>query len=161
MNVRRLMRDQPNPSIYIDLFLAGVTASNLTAASGGSINISGHVVASNTVLDVGTLALQSVKATLVRLTDVLRHRHTGRDRQHQCGLRRPGGHLGFTGGDIGDITSATSVGAAVSAPLSSITSGGNTYETVIAGTVSDTFIFAGHRSAGPLCLEATATAAKR
>ena len=137
----------------VDLFLAGAIANNLTISSGGYLNINGHAVASNTVLNGGTLELQSAKAVLSgSLT------FSGAGDLEVTGNTSSGyGDLavisGFGAGDVIDLTSATSVGAAGSAAtLSTTTSGGDTYATVSGGGSVQTFIFAGTTIAGSLTL---------
>jgi autotransporter passenger strand-loop-strand repeat protein len=128
----------------VDLFLAGVTAIDLTVSSGAFLNINGHAVASNTVINGGTLELQSAKATLsgsLTFSGAGELQITGNT---SAGYGDQAVISGFTAADVIDISSATSVGAAGSgATLSTTTSGGDTYATVTGGGSSDTFIFDG------------------
>ena len=137
----------------VDLFLAGAIGTNITVSSGGYLNINGHAIASNTVLNGGTLELQSAKAVLSgSLT------FSGAGELEVIGNTSSGyGDLavisGFGAGDVIDLSSSTSVGAAGSAAtLSTTTSGGNTYATVSGGGSVETFIFAGTTIAGSLTL---------
>jgi autotransporter passenger strand-loop-strand repeat protein len=124
----------------VDLYLAGVIANGTTIETGGTLNISGHATAENTVISGGLVVLESAKATL-------------------------GGSLTFagTGGTIA-VTSVTSAGYGDLAVISGFAatdvidervmgagstlgaptlSGGNTVVTITGGTAVETFTFAG------------------
>jgi autotransporter passenger strand-loop-strand repeat protein len=135
----------------IDLNVAGVTASNLTVDSGGTLILNGHVIASNTVISGGLVELESAKATLSGTLTF-----SGAGTIEVTGNTSAGyGDLavisGFAVGDVIDLSAATTIGAAGSAATSSmVTSSGDTYVTVTGGGASDTFIFAGTLSPGSL-----------
>ena len=136
-----------NETVYsggaIDLFLAGVTASGITVLSGGALNINGHATASNTVLDNGTLSLETAKSVVsgglvLSGTDIIDI--TG---NISAGYGEEAVISGFGAGDVIDITAATTLGAAASRTVASATVSGNTVITVSGGGVSDSFIFSG------------------
>jgi autotransporter passenger strand-loop-strand repeat protein len=133
----------------VDLFLAGVTANDLTVMAGGTIAINGRATANDTVLSGGTLLLESAKSTL---SGTLTFAGPATLEETATVLVSSGGLFfgdqavisGFGAGDVIDFASATSVGADASAQLSATTSNGNTYATITGtGGSTETFIFAG------------------
>jgi autotransporter passenger strand-loop-strand repeat protein len=142
----------------VDLFLAGVTANDLTVMAGGTIAINGRATANDTVLSGGTLFLESAKSTL---SGTLTFAGAATIDETATVLVSSGGLLfgdqavisGFAGGDVIDFASTTSVGADASATLVTTTSNGNTYATVSGtGGTTETFIFAGTSISGSLQL---------
>jgi autotransporter passenger strand-loop-strand repeat protein len=142
-----------NETVYgggsVELFLAGVTATGLTVDSGGTLAISGHAIASNTVISGGLVELESPKSVLsgtltfsgagtIEETTTIDGISSGVSFGDQAVIS------GFGGGDVIDFTAATAIGSAgAAATLSAATSGGNTIETVSGGGSTQTFIFAG------------------
>jgi hypothetical protein len=136
-----------NETVYsggaVELFLKGAVASGLTLNSGGSLFISGNATAEDTVINGGTIVLESPKAVLsgtvtfsgaggeIDVT-VLTNTTSGVPFGDQAVIE------GFGAGDVIEV-SAIGSGAA----LSSVISGGNTYETITGSNGSETFIFAG------------------
>jgi autotransporter passenger strand-loop-strand repeat protein len=142
-----------NETVYgggsIELFLAGAVGTGLTVDSGGTLAISGHAIASNTVISGGLVTLESPKAVL---SGTLTFSGSGTVEETVTIDGISSGVLfgdqavisGFGAGDVIDFTAATSVGAAgAAATLTATTSGGNTIETVSGGGNTQTFIFAG------------------
>jgi autotransporter passenger strand-loop-strand repeat protein len=122
----------------IELFLAGVTGTSLTAQAGGVIAISGHAVASNTVITGGEVALESAKATL---SGSLVFSGAGTLAVTAITSSGYGDQAVISGFGAGDVIEFTSIGAG--ATLSTTTSSGNTVATISSGSVSQSLIFAG------------------
>jgi autotransporter passenger strand-loop-strand repeat protein len=128
------------------------SASNMTVDSGGALNINGAISATDITLSGGTVDLESAKATL---TGSLIFAGGGTllvTGNTSAGAGDLAVITGFVAGDVIDMTSATTLGAATGDTLSSSTSGGNTVITVSGGGVSDTYIFAGTTIAPSLTL---------
>jgi hypothetical protein len=115
-----------NETVYnggtINLAIKGVTASGIAVSTGGTLNINGNILASNTVIDGGKVVLQSPKAALTGSLAVI---------------------SGFAAGDAIDLTTF-----GTGATLTSTTSGGNTIETISGGGNSASFIFSGTYASG-------------
>jgi autotransporter passenger strand-loop-strand repeat protein len=140
-----------NETVYsggaIDLFLAGTSGTNLTADSGGELNISGRGTIENVVLNGGTLQLESPKATLsgsLTFEGQSELIYTARNSATSGGLLFGDQAVisGFTGGDAIDLTSAVGIGAG--ATLTTVNSGGVTTATIGGdGGIPQAFLFAG------------------
>ena len=140
-----------NETVYtggaIDLYLAGTTGTNLTAASGGQLNISGRGTIDNAILNGGTLQLESPKATLsggLTFEAPSELIYTARNSQTSAGLLFGDQAIisGFTGGDIIDLTSGAAIGAG--AVLTTVFSGGVTTATISGdGGIPQVFYFNG------------------
>jgi len=143
----------------VELFLAGVVGSGITVNTGGELLISGRGTAEATVMNGGSLVLQSPKSTLsgtltfsgaatLQETATIDPISSGVSFGDQAVI------FGFGAGDVIDLTAATAVGSAGSAAMmSTTTSGGNTFETLTGGGSSETFIFAGTSIAPYLSLQ--------
>ncbi|WP_158931576.1 Hint domain-containing protein [Acidisphaera sp. S103] len=128
----------------VDLFLKGAVASALTVESGGALNISGNATAENTVINGGLVEFQSPKAVLSGSLTFSGGGTLEVTSNTSAGFGDLAVISGFGTGDVIDMTSATSVGAAGSgATLGTTTSGGDTFATVTGGGTSDSFIFDG------------------
>jgi Hint domain len=140
----------------IELFLAGVTANDLTAASGGVIAINGHAIANNTILDGGsTLLLESPKATISGTLTFSGPATVEETATVSAGFGDLAVISGFAPGDVIDFSSATAVGGAGSAAtFSTTTSAGDTIVTVSGGGSVQTFTFAGTSIGASLSLVA-------
>ncbi|MDR3530449.1 MAG: Hint domain-containing protein [Rhodopila sp.] len=122
----------------VDLFLKGAIANGLTLNTGGTLNISGNATASNTVINGGTINVQSPKGVLAgSLT------FAGAGTLEFTAVTSAGyGDLAVISGfGAGDVIDETVFGSGTT--LTTATSGGNTIATVTNGSVSETFIFAG------------------
>jgi autotransporter passenger strand-loop-strand repeat protein len=141
----------------VELFLAGATGTGLTVDSGGTLAISGHAIASNTVISGGLVELESPKAVL---SGTLTFAGSGTIEETATIDGTSGGVSfgdqavisGFGAGDVIDFAAATAIGSAgaaatlstgAAATLSATSSGGDTIETVSGGGNTQTFIFAG------------------
>jgi autotransporter passenger strand-loop-strand repeat protein len=138
----------------VDLYLAGAIANDATVYNGGSLNISGHAFADNTVIDGGVVDLESPKATL---SGSLTFSGTGGTILVTSVTSAGYGDLapisGFAAGDVIDERVITlSSGPTSSATLSTTVSGGDTVATITSGAVSETFTFVGSNYASGLSL---------
>jgi autotransporter passenger strand-loop-strand repeat protein len=123
----------------LDLFLKGGIVNNALIESGGFLNINGNATAVDTVINGGTIDLQSPKANLtgavtftggpgvIEVTDTT-----------SAGF---GDLAVISGFAVGDIIDETVIGGG--ATLSSSVVSGNTVETITSGGTSESFIFAG------------------
>jgi autotransporter passenger strand-loop-strand repeat protein len=126
------------------LSVKATSASGTTVDSGGMLLVNGNISTNNTVLSGGGIVdLESAKATLTGGMVFA----GGGTLEVTGNTSATYGDLavisGFAAGAVIDITSATTLGAAASATLTTATSGGNTVATVSGGGVSDSFIFSG------------------
>jgi autotransporter passenger strand-loop-strand repeat protein len=123
----------------LDLFLKGGVVNNALIESGGFLNINGNATAVDTVINGGTIDLQSPKANLtgavtftggpgvIEVTDTT-----------SAGF---GDLAVISGFAVGDIIDETVIGGG--ATLSSSVVSGNMVETITSGGTSESFIFAG------------------
>ncbi len=127
----------------VTLAVKTTSAADTTIETGGTLNINGAISAFDTTLSGGTVDLESAKATLTGSLVF-----SGGGALLVTGNTSAGnGDLavisGFAGGDVIDMTSATTIGAATSQTLSTTLSSGNTVATVSGGGATDSYIFAG------------------
>jgi autotransporter passenger strand-loop-strand repeat protein len=129
----------------IDLYLKGAVANNTILDTGGSLNISGNATANDTVIQGGSLVLQSPKAVLADGVTFAGAGTIALTVLTTTSAGSYGDQAVISGFGAGDVIDVTSIGTGAS--LSSSTSGGNTVETITStttsGTVTESFIFAG------------------
>jgi autotransporter passenger strand-loop-strand repeat protein len=133
----------------LNVITTGAAATDITVQSGGSIFISKNVDLTNTIVDGGTVIVNSPKATVA---GALVFNGAGGDLVIETVNSSGNVSGGFgmlatlSGFGPGDVIDITAFGAASGAVVTSVLSGGNTYVTVSSGTGSEsaeTFEFAG------------------
>lgn len=133
----------------INVFLKGAAANGIVVSSGGSLNLSGNVSATNTTLAGGaTVSLQSPKTVLA---GGVIEQGTGNTilvtGLTSAGFGNSGVISGFVAGDTVDVT-----GFGVGATLTSALVSGNTVLTVSSGTTAtqntQSYVFAGGYASG-------------
>ena len=144
----------------VDVFLKGAAATNITVQSGGALNLSGNVTATNTVLSGGTLAIESPKAVLAgTVTLVAGTKNTIVITANQTASAGTFGDeaapiAGFTTGDVIDDQALVS-GATLA--LTSAASGSNELVNITSGgAIVETFDFAAGTNIAALRLGADA-----
>jgi autotransporter passenger strand-loop-strand repeat protein len=135
----------------LNLFLKGGIATGTIVSTGGFLNVNGAAFASNTVLSSGgTLELQSPKA---EVTGTLTFAGGGNTLEFTAATDAGMGDLalmsGFTSTDKIALTSSAFVGSDLTLSPVSMNSSGNTVVDILsAGSVVETFTFAGALSGG-------------
>jgi autotransporter passenger strand-loop-strand repeat protein len=126
----------------LNLFLKGAVANATTVQAGGALNISGAAVASNTVLQGGSVVLESAKASI---GGTLSFSGAGTLTETTVISAGYGDNAVIYGFGAGDVIDLSAIGAGAS--LTSTTSGGNTVVTISGGSTegsaSESFTFAG------------------
>ncbi len=126
------------------LSIKTTSALNTTISSGGALDINGAISATNTTISAGGIvALQSAKATLTGALVFAGGGTLDVTANTSAGSGDLAVISGFAAGAAIDMTSATTIGAAASASVTTAISGGNTVATVSGGGATDTYIFAG------------------
>ena len=145
----------------VDIYVKGAVAANITVQSGGALNLSGNVTATNTVLSGGTLAIQSPKATLsgtltlVAGTDNTILVTAGQSASAGTFQDEAAPIAGFTTGDVID-DQALAFGGTLA--LTSAASGNNELVSITSGgTVVETFDFAAGTNIAAMTLAADAS----
>ena len=132
-----------------ELFLKGAVTSAMTLMSGGELAISGNASATNTVINGGTLLMESAKAVISGGLTF----SSGGTLDLNTVISAVYGELAVISGfTTGDMILDTGMGAA--ATLTSATTASTTVETLTSGLVSQTFTFAGTTIGGDLYVTA-------
>jgi autotransporter passenger strand-loop-strand repeat protein len=136
----------------IFLSIKTTSASNTTVQSGGLLALKGAISATNTTLSGGEVALESAQATLTGSLVFAGGGTLAVTGNTATGAGDLAVISGFAAGDVIDMTSATTIGAATSDTLSTTVSSGNTVVTVSGGGLTDTYLFAGTSIGATLAL---------
>jgi autotransporter passenger strand-loop-strand repeat protein len=140
----------------LELYLKPDIATGITVSSGGTLLLSGNVSATNTTLEAGaSMTLQSPKATISGSLVFNGAATLAFTTLTSAGFGAYASATASTGATFavisgfgaGDVIDETLVGV-TSATVSSVTSGGDTFETITGGTYPQTFVFSGTAIAG-------------
>ncbi len=127
----------------LDLAVAGASASGTTVNISGSLDIGANAAATNTVINGGTVVLQSPQA---KLAGAVTFAGAGTIAETAIVSAGYGDLATISGFGAGDVIDMALIGSG--ATLSSAVVSGNTVETVTSGGLSESFIFAGQYSSG-------------